>query len=164
MQNINTPETKLSSTDNEYYQMVPVPPGLLQYRVQRDTIIGMMGSTIDSLKKTNINYKKNFDLECHTKENLLRLIPNTTVGNANRQTWRILVLIKSDDGTNICLKGGLINNTNDEIAFITSINAAIQVEYKHRTIRSHDDDYKICQCKMIAPLLFWEELGNRLLY
>ena len=156
---------KLTSTDNEYYQMVPVPPGLLQYYVKRDTIIGMMtGSNIDSLKRTNITYKKNFELECHTRENLLRLIPNTDIGNANRNTWRILVLIKSDDGTNICLKGGLINNTNGEIAFITSINTAIQAEYKHRTIRSHDDEYKICQCKMIAPLLFWEELGNRLTY
>lgn len=163
---------KLTSTDNEYYQMVPVPPGLLQYYVQKDTIIGMMGSNsnMDALKKTNITYKKNFELECHTKENLLRLIPNTPIGTANRHTWRILVLIKSDDGTNVCLKGALINknntntNTNGEIAFITSINTAIQAEYKHRTIRSHDDDYKICQCKMIAPLLFWEELGNRLTY
>lgn len=151
---------KLTSTDNEYYQMVPVPPGLLQYYVQRDTIIGM-GSGIISLKQTNINYKKNFELECHTKENLLRLIPNTPVGTANKDTWRILLLIKSDDGTNICLKGALVN-TNREIALITSINSAIGAEYKHRTIHSHDDEYKICQCKMIAPLMFWEELGNRL--
>jgi hypothetical protein len=32
-----------------------------------------------------------------------------------------------------------------------------------RLISSCDDEYKICSCKMIAPLFFWEELKNRLL-
>lgn len=153
---------KLSSTDNESYQLTPLPPGLLQYRVAKDTIIGM-GAEIKHLKKTNSNYKNNFELECHTKENLLRLVPTTPTGVANKENWRILLLIKSLDGNGgICLKGALLNNATGEIALISSINAVIQAAYAHRTIGSHDEEYRICQSKMIAPLLFWEELGNRL--
>lgn len=152
---------KLSSTDNEFYQMVPLPPGFLQYRVQQETIIGICAE-IKNLKKTNSNYKNNFELECHTRENLLRLIPTTPIGVANKDKWRILLLLKSLDGEDICLKGALLHTVSGEVALISSINSAIQSEYKHRTIGSHDDEYKICQCKMIAPLIFWEELRNRL--
>ena len=156
--------------------MTPLPPGLLQYRVSKDTIIGM-GAEIKQLKKTNSNYKNNFELECHTRENLLRLIPTTPTGLTNKDNWRILLLIRSVEGAKtssssmclpvdrvggVCLKGALLNNATGEIALISSINSAIQSNYSHRTISSHDEEYKICQCKMIAPLLFWEELGNRL--
>lgn len=168
---------KLSrSTDNESYQMSPVPPGLLQYHVSKDTIIGM-DAEIKQLKKTNSDYKQNFELECHTRENLLRLIPTTPTGLTNKDNWRILLLIRSVEGAKksssslclpvdraggVCLKGALLNSATGEIALISSINAAIQSNYSHRTISSHDEEYKICQCKMIAPLLFWEELRNRL--
>jgi len=144
--------------------MVPIPPGLLQYHVARDTIIGM---DAEILKKTNSRYKQNFELECHTRENLLRLIPTTPTGLTNKDNWRILLLLRSVEGTDgngggVCLKGALLNSATGEIALISSINAAIHAEYKHRTISSHDEAYKICQCKMIAPLIFWEELRNRL--
>ena len=168
---------KLSrSTDNESYQMSPVPPGLLQYHVSKDTIIGM-DAEIKQLKKTNSDYKQNFELECHTRENLLRLIPTTPTGLTNKDNWRILLLIRSVEGAKksssslclpvdraggVCLKGALLNSATGEIALISSINAAIQSNYSHRTNSSHDEEYKICQCKMIAPLLFWEELRNRL--
>lgn len=152
---------KLSSTDNEQYQMVPIPPGLLQYRAKQDTIIDVCAE-IKNLKKTNADYKKNFDLECHTKENFMRLVPKTQLGIENKNNWRILLVLKSVDGADICLKGALLHTVTGEVALISSINLAIQSKYEHRTIASHDDEYKICQCKMIAPLLFWEELGNRL--
>ena len=42
---------KLSSTDNEQYQMVPIPPGLLKYRVKKETIIELCAE-IKNLKKT----------------------------------------------------------------------------------------------------------------
>jgi hypothetical protein len=153
---------KLSSTDNQQYQMTPIPPGLLQYHVSKDAIIGM-DTEIKTLKKTNSDYKQNFELECHTKENLMRLIPTTQTGLANKDSWRILLLLRSIDGNGgVCLKGALLNNATGEVALISSINAAIQSVYAHRTISSHDEEYKICQCKMIAPLIFWEELRNRL--
>jgi hypothetical protein len=153
---------KLSSTDNQQYQMTPIPPGLLQYHVSKDTIIGM-DPEIKKLKRTNSDYKQNFELECHTKENLLRLIPITLTGLTNKDNWRILLLLRSAEGNGgVCLKGALLNNVTGEVALISSINAAIQAIYAHRTVKSHDEEYKICQCKMIAPLIFWEELRNRL--
>jgi hypothetical protein len=141
--------------------MVPIPPGLLQYRVKKETIIGLCAE-IKNLKKNNADYKKNFELDCHTPENFLRLVPSTQLGVANKDNWRILLVLKSADGADICLKGALLNIATGEIALISSINLGIQSKYAHRTIESHDAEYKICQCKMIAPLLFWEELGNRL--
>jgi hypothetical protein len=154
---------RLTNNDEEdKYQMVPVPPGLLQYYVKTETILSM-AEDIRSMKARCADYKRNYELEYHTKENLLRLIPNTTTGVRHRHTWKILLVIKSvTGGDKICLKGALINHATGELALISSINTAIQTEYQHRTIQSHDDSYKICQCKMIAPLLFWDELVNRL--
>lgn len=157
----NTGNVRLTNNDEEKYQMVPVPPGLLQYYVKKETILSMR-EDIKSLKARCTDYKKNYELECHTKENLLRLIPNTPMGLKHRDVWKILLVIKSVTEDKVCLKGALINHGTGELALISSINAAIQTEYKHRTIQSHDDQYKICQCKMIAPLLFWDELVNRL--
>ena len=157
----NTGNVRLTNNSEEKYQMVPVPPGLLQYYVKKETILSMR-EDIKSLKARCTDYKKNYELECHTKENLLRLIPNTPMGLKHRDVWKILLVIKSVTGDKVCLKGALINPGTGELALISSINAAIQTEYKHRTIQSHDDQYKICQCKMIAPLLFWDELVNRL--
>ena len=160
----NAGNVRLTNNSEEKYQMVPVPPGLLQYYVKKETILSMR-EDIKSLKARCTDYKKNYELECHTKENLLRLIPNTPMGLKHRDVWKILLVIKSvtgGSGDKVCLKGALINHATGELALISSINAAIQTEYKHRTIQSHDDQYKICQCKMIAPLLFWDELINRL--
>jgi hypothetical protein len=157
----NTVKVHLTNNDEEKYQMVPVPPGLLQYYVKKETILSMR-EDIKSSKARCTDYKKNYELECHTKENLLRLIPNTPMGLKHRDVWKILLVIKSVTEDKVCLKGALINHGTGELALISSINAAIQTEYKHRTIQSHDDQYKICQCKMIAPLLFWDELVNRL--
>ena len=98
---------KISSTDNEQYQMVPIPPGLLQYRVKKETIIGLCAE-IKNLKKNNADYKKNFELDCHTPENFLRLVPATQLGVANKDNWRILLVLKSVDGADICLKGAII--------------------------------------------------------
>jgi hypothetical protein len=151
-----------NNDETNKYQMVPVPPGLLQYYVKTETILSM-AEDIRSMKAKCADYKRNYELEYHTKENLLRLIPNTTTGVKHRHAWKILLVIKSvTGGDKICLKGALINHATGELALISSINTAIQTEYKHRTIQSHDDSYKICQCKMIAPLLFWDELVNRL--
>ena len=152
---------RLTNNSEDKYQMVPVPPGLLQYYVKTLTILSM-AHDITSMKARCTDYKKNYELECHTKENLLRLIPTTTTGLIHRHVWKILLVIKSVTGEKVSLKGALINQATGEIALVSSINSAIQTEYKYRTIQSHDEEYKICQCKMIAPLLFWDELVNRL--
>ena len=52
---------KLTTKDNKRYQMVPVPPGLLQYYVKKETIVNL---NID--KTNNTSYKEGYELECHT--------------------------------------------------------------------------------------------------
>jgi len=46
---------------------------------------------------------------------------------------------------------------------ITSLNTSFQKGCTWRMIKTYDDDFKVCHCKMIAPWLFWDELKNRLL-
>jgi hypothetical protein len=163
MELIDTPY-RLVTSDNEYhnidYQMVTVPAGRLQYR---ETIESILTFDIDNKKKTNKDYNKGYELENHSSENLARLIPNTSTGNQHKKYWKILLLIKCIDGDKICLKGALIHSVNKKIAFISSINTACQNAYSKRLIKSYDSEYKICHCKMIAPLLFWDELRNRLI-
>jgi len=156
-----TNNIRLTNSSEDKYQMVPVPPGLLQYHVKIETILSM-AEDIRSMKMTCGDYKKNYELEYHTKENLMRLIPKTSTGLKHKDVWKIILVIKSVTVDKVCLKGALINQATGELALVSSINAAIQTEYKYRTIQSHDETYKICQCKMIAPLLFWDELVNRL--
>lgn len=101
---IEIPTYRLITTDCYKYQIIPIPPGLLQYKVQ------------DSNKSTNFDYKNGFELECHTKENLLRLIPNTRTGRLN--DWKIILVIKKIEGESIWLKGALRNLSTNEIALI----------------------------------------------
>lgn len=118
---------------------------------------------MDELKINNLDYNTNYQLEFHTRQNLLRLVPNTKKGRELLAHLKILLIIKNVDGDNICLKGALLNRQNNEILLMSSINRNIQQNYPYRMIKSHDNDYKICNCKMIAPLIFFEELKNRIL-
>jgi hypothetical protein len=158
------------------YQMWPVPPGHFQNKVHPDTILGLVTN--------NKNYVdiEGYTLDFHTPENLLRLTPQNDLG---KNKWKMLLIIKSQQDNKIVLKGALRNIETNEIALISSINKAWCDDYKKdfikikgsnetgpveiiakstkRLISSCDDEYKICSCKMIAPLFFWEELKNRLL-
>ena len=159
----------LRTIDSRCYQMTKnnqnLPPGLMQYKIKQIDIINM---DIENLKKTNLDYKNdlqfqniNFELENNTNENLIRLIPDTSTGNSVE--WKLILVIKKQKGEHICLKGALRNPITGEIAIMTSLNKQSCENYQYRICRSRDPEYKICQCKMIAPLLFWDELKNRLL-
>ena len=145
------------------YQMTKnnknIAPGQLQYKVNRDDIINIK-------KIIPSQYNKKWIFAAHTKENLLRLTPNTKTGNANK--WKIILIIKSKNRFHrggICMKGVLQNKKRpNEFALMTSIDKEEIKTYPHRMIKSWDPNYKICQCKMIAPPIFWIEFKNRLLY
>ena len=138
-----------------------IPPGLLQYKVSQKTILSLLPY---GTKNIDCIYNKDWTFESHSKENLQKLIPNTKTGKANE--WKILLIIKSINNRDYgeCLKGALLNKKTKEIALMTSLNKIQATKYQHRLINSLHKDYKICQCKMIAPLIFWDELKNRLLY
>ena len=146
-----------------------LPPGLMQYKVNKNDIINIDTNSI-MLLHSDINYENyNWKFIPHSKENLQKLIPNTKTGNANK--WKILFALCSKNNLNnsncICIKGVLQNQINkNEYALMTSINneEAINTIPKCRLINSLNNNYKICQCKMVAPPLFWNEFKNRLLY
>jgi len=139
-----------------------IPCGLLQYHIDRNFIINL---DIETYRDLNIEYNNNFILEQHSLSNLHRLIPNTKTGRQNFNLYKIIVIIKcsSIDGA-ICIKGALLNTNTNQITLITSMNNIKSNNYNYRKINSFDENWKICKCKMIAPLLFWDELKNRLCY
>jgi hypothetical protein len=150
----------LGTNDSIVYQMKKnnknIAPGLMQYKINPQDIINM---DIENLKKTNLDYKRGCELENHTKENLMRLIPNTKTGNSVQ--WKLILVIKEGNDDSICLKGALRNPITNEIAIMSSLNS--YENYPYKICNSRDPQYKICQAKMLAPLLFWDELKNRLL-
>ena len=151
----------LIEDNNNGWQMTKngknIPPGLMQYKIKKKDIISMI---------PNQKYDNNgWDFVSHSKENLQKLIPDTKTGKAGK--WKLLLVIKKigRDGINSeCLKGALLNKNAKEIALMSSLNKIATNHYEYRLVKSLHKDYKICQSKMIAPLIFWDELKNRLLY
>ena len=137
-----------------------VPPGLMQYKVSQEVILSLLPN---GTKNIDCVYNKDWSFAQHTRENLQKLTPNTKTGRANK--WKIILIIKAIQGDDKeCLKGALLNKETNEIALMTSLNKKNADSYRNRLVSSLHKDYKICQCKMIAPLIFWDELKNRLLY
>lgn len=135
------------------YQNFNIPPGFLQYKVSSTDI-----KQLDKLEEDK-NYDSKWTFISHTKENLEKLTPDTRTGTLTK--WKILFIIECGN----CMKGALQNlNSPDEYALMTSINLEEAAIYQNRLLKSLHDDYKICQCKMIAPAKFWNELKNRLIY
>ena len=91
-----------------------------------------------------------------SKENELRLTPNTKTGNANEWTLIMAGFIQGRDTEGICLKGVLQNKDRvDEFALMSSLNKKCSDNYKKGTLSSHDKSWRICSAKMIAPSEFW---------
>jgi hypothetical protein len=153
-------EYSLATIDNVTYQMVPVMPGLLQYSVTEDILTSF---DVDAKKLANIDYNEGFVLDSHTQEHIHRLTPQTATGKKNKDAWKVILAIKKIEGDKICLKAALRNTITNEISLITSLNTSFQKGCTWRMIKTYDEDFKVCHCKMIAPLLFWDELKNRLL-
>jgi hypothetical protein len=75
----------LTTKDHKRYQMVPVPPGLMQYHVKQESINDF---NIEELKIKNTSFTEGFEFETHSYENLQRLIPFTTTGKKNKDDWK----------------------------------------------------------------------------
>jgi hypothetical protein len=132
-------------------------PGNLQYNKDPNEIIGLnMNIEIDS-------FEDGWVLAEHSKENLSRLTPDTPNG---KQNWRILLIIKKEREKDvIMLKGALQNRNTNKIALITTANSKqFHLDNNHRCIKSLDDEWFVGHYRMVAPLLFWNELKNILLY
>ena len=145
-----------------------IPAGLMQYKLTSETVVGL---TVDdkladvvavaTMSPESPEYTDGFVLDENTPENLLRLVPDTRTGNQTDWTL-VFVIKKTDEQGSICYKGALLDNTTGNFAIMTAINESAQTCYKEGMVKSHDPKYKICNCKMIAPLLFWDECKIRL--
>ncbi len=129
-------------------------PGTLQYELEPSDILNLE----TDLSKSDLG----FSLDFHTKENLQRLIPNTKKGKENN--WKLLFVMKKDCGNNVIwIKGALQNKENGKICLMSSTNRKENIENNgNRAIKSMDKDWFIGHYRMAAPMIFWQEIKNRL--
>jgi hypothetical protein len=134
-----------------------IPPGQLQYKLSRDSILNM--NLPEICQDINVEeYYSGYTLGKRTTNNLKRLIPNTNTGrNGN---WKLILIIRADE---FHMKGALENTKTGEIALMTTAHYSLDRPLEKRApTQSFDSDWKISRCKMIAPLFFWDELQRRL--
>ena len=94
----------------------------------------------------------------HSKENLERITPHTQ----KNKNLKILLIIKKILTDGIIIKAVLKNLENNKFSLITSMNKQFALNYKHRKMKSLDNDWSICRAHMQAPQIFWNELKNRI--
>jgi hypothetical protein len=143
---------KISSIPNEYY--CGDLPGNLQYKKDKDELINLATEGIDE-------ETRGFKLCEHSIENLRRIVPQTQA----KKKWKILLMMSRDDGDEIWLKAALLNTDTGKIALLTSTNSRENLERRNnRAIKTVDGSWFVGHYRMSAPIVFWRELKNRLLY
>ena len=133
---------KLSSVPHEYY--LGDLPGSLQY-----------SKDIQDIIDTDLPYDEHtcgYVLCEHSEDNLQRIRPHTQ----SRTNWKILLMMRSElENGEVWLKSALLNKDTGKIALLTSTNNSDNI--KHH-------GWAVGQYRMSAPICFWRELKNRLLY
>ena len=143
---------RLSSIQNEYY--CGDLPGSLQYKKEREELINLDTEGIDE-------ETRGFQLCEHSFENLRRIMPQSQA----KKNWKIILMMKREDGDEIWLKAALLNTDTGKIALLTSTNSRENLERRNnRAIRTVDGTWFVGHYRMSAPIVFWRELKNRLLY
>jgi len=144
---------KLSSCDNEYY--LGDLPGTLQYSKDIDEILKI---SLPDNQET-----RGFKLCEHSIENLRRVTPTTQKNNK----WKIVLMMKTErpEHNEVWLKSALLNKETGKIALITATNSKLNLERNgYRTVKTIDGEWFVGHYRMGAPIIFWSELKNRLLY
>jgi hypothetical protein len=138
---------KPSSIPNEYY--FGDKPGTLQYKKKTDDLLA-----IELPENTETN---GFYLCEHSLENLHRITPL-----AQKKTdFKILLMMSSEQDGKIWLKAALQDRITDNIALLTATN---KKENLRRPIKTLDGTWYVGHYRMSAPVVFWKELQNRLMY
>jgi hypothetical protein len=143
---------RLSSCANQYY--CGDLPGTIQYNKEREELISLITEGIDE-------ETRGFQICEHSLENLRRITPHTQA----KRKWKILLMMKLREGDTIWLKAALMDTETGKIALLTSTNSMENLEREgHRGLRTLDDSWFVGMYRMCAPIAFWRELKNRLLY
>jgi hypothetical protein len=143
---------KLSSIPHEYY--LGDLPGSLQYSKELREII-----------ETNLEED---DDNCgyvfaeHSIENLTRVTPISH----KKTEWSILLMMsKQGENDEIWLKAALLNKNTGKVALLTSTNDRINIERRgNRAVKTLEGNWVVGHYRMTAPIVFWRELKNRLLW
>lgn len=142
-----------SSIPHEYY--LGDLPGMLQYKKDPEEIINC-----------RIPYDDSNDLGfrfCeHSEENLRRVLP---LSQRNIR-WKILLMMEAErEEGEIWLKAALQNRETGKIALLTSSNKAENILKRgNRPAKTVDGKWFVGRYRMSAPIVFWRELRNRILY
>ena len=141
-----------SSIQHEYY--FGDLPGRLQYKKEINELINL---TIPD----NIDEKYGFELCEHSAENLKRTIPHTQ----RNGDWKIILMMQKNVDGIIWLKSALLNKNTGKVALLTSTNNKTNLERTNgRSVKTLDGEWVVGHYRMSAPVAFWRELQNRLLY
>lgn len=131
------------------YRIQKHAPGLMKYNF----------NITDLLTDTNIRSDNKIEWQDIPFERYVdihdRLVPNTTKGK-QLKFYKILMAIESEDKN--CIKACLVYQ--DQACLITT--HLYNNNYNFREINSHVNEWKICQCCMMAPLYFWIKLNDEI--
>ena len=138
---------KPSSIPNEYY--FGDKPGTLQYKKKSDDLL--------SIELPENTEARGLYLCEHSLENLRRITPL-----AQKKTdFKILLMMSAEKDGEIWLKAALQDRTTGNIALLTATN---KKEILKRPIKTLDGTWYVGHYRMSAPVVFWKELQNRLMY
>lgn len=63
----------------------------------------------------------------------------------------------------VCMKGALLNQDTNEIALLTTFNSEQHIrDRNNRPVKTLDNNWFVGHYRLLAPLIFWKELKNRL--
>jgi hypothetical protein len=143
---------KVSTIPHEYY--LGDLPGNLQY-----------AKSCEEISNSHLEDDENdcgFQLCEHSMENLRRVMPLSQQKNE----WKILLMMRAErEGGEIWLKTALLNKRTGNVALLTSTNAENNILRRgNRSVKTVDGNWYVGHYRMSAPVCFWKELKNRLLY
>ena len=138
---------RLSSIPNEYY--FGDKPGTLQYRKNSKELL--------ALEMPENNEDCGYSFCEQSLENLRRITPCAQKDS----NWKILLMMRSERDGEIWLKSALQDRITGEVALLTTTN---KKEKLNRPIKTLDGTWFVGHYRMSAPVVFWKELQNRLMY
>jgi len=97
----------------------------------------------------------------HSYDNIARVIPHTKSKEWMERKWQIILIMKKEIDGVVWLKSAMRNRETGEIALLTSTNSREQLK---RPIKTMKVGWFIGQYRMSAPMSYWRELKNRILY
>jgi hypothetical protein len=142
---------KQSGILNEYY--CGDMPGTIQYKKTVNELI--------NIEVPEDNHDSEYIICEHSLENLRRITPLTR----KNTKWKIILMMRLERNEEIWIKGALQDKETGDIALLTTTNAKDNLlRRQNRLVHTIDGTWYVGHYRMVAPVFFWKELKNRLMY